>query len=121
MTTESPLKPFTTEHEGRVALGEVLIQVREQAGATNWRDFCDIALREAGLDLPEKTLENYGINPRYTNAPNFGIFFALEKWNKMREDSKKFKFQNGGLINATNLMEVALQLRSPSGNKLPKD
>ena len=117
----TPIKPFTTEYEGRVALSEVLLQVRETAGATNWRDFCDIALREAGLELPEKTLENYGLRPRYSKAPNFGVFFALEAWNRARPEASKFRFDNGEPIAAVPLMEVALQLRSSSGDLLHRD
>lgn len=117
----APLKPFKTEYEGRVALSEVLLEIRERVGATNWRDFCDIALREAGLELPEKTLENYGLRPRYSNAPNFGVFFAIEAWNRARPEKDKFKFSNGELIGAVELMEVALLQRSPSGHKLVKD
>jgi len=117
----APLKPFTTEYEGRVALSEVLLQIREKAGATNWRDFCDIALREAGLEIPEKTLENYGLRPRYSKAPNFGVFFAIEAWNRSRPEQDKFRFANGELVGAVPLMEVALQLRSSSGNLLHRD
>lgn len=120
-SSEARLRPFTTEYEGRVALSEVLLQIREKAGATNWRDFCDIALREAGLELPEKTLENYGLRPRYSNAPNFGVFFAIEAWNKTRPDNKKFKFANGEIIGAVALMEVALLQRSPTGHPMLSD
>ena len=119
----APLKPFTTEYEGRVALSEVLLQIREKAGATNWRDFCDIALREAGLEIPEKTLENYGLRPRYSKAPNFGVFFAIEAWNKVRSKNgeEQFTFPNGEAIGAVSLMEVVLLQRAPSGHKVVND
>lgn len=112
-----PLNPFKTEQSGRAALSEVLLQIRDQAGVTNWDDFCDEAMR-VGLDLPVKTIENYAPNPRYTKAPNPGLFYAIESWNVARAKANMpaFRFANGELITCTGLMDVLLEKRDVNGN-----
>lgn len=115
------LNPFYTSQSGRSALSEVLLQVRDQAGVTNWDDFCNVAFREVGLELPVKTLENYAPSPRYSTAPNPGLFYALESWNKARPPDKQFRFANGDLITAIALIDVLLEQRQPTGHAAVSD
>lgn len=108
------LNPFKADALGREQLKEVLLDIRDQSGCRNWEDFCALARHEAGLELPESTLETYGPTPRYANLPNPGLFYALEAWSKVRK--KPFTFSNGDPISAMALMDVVYGLRDSSGN-----
>jgi hypothetical protein len=109
------ITPFKATYSGRAALAEVLIDIRSQAGASNWEEFCSIALAEAQLELPYGTLEIYAPNPRYGSVPNSGLFFAIDAWNQVRSDARKFKFSNGTVVTGQALQEVLYGLRHQSG------
>jgi hypothetical protein len=109
------ISPFKADYSGRAALAEVLIDIRTQAGASNWEEFCRIALAEAQLELPYGTLEIYAPNPRYGSVPNSGLFFALDAWNQVRPENRKFRFSNGDPVTGIALQEILYGLRHQSG------
>jgi hypothetical protein len=116
MIAEEPFNPFEVRSVGREALAEVLLDIRAQAGTTNWDAFAEVALREAGLLLPVKSLETYAPRPRYSTAPPQGLFYALEAWSQVRP--QPFLFSGGEPISAIALYEVLLERRAPSGRLL---
>ena len=99
--------------EGRQALADVLMQIREQAGCVNWSEF-SAQMAAAGLELSPKNLETYAPSPRYSNAPAAALFFAIGSWGI-------FKFQSGEVITSENLYEVLMGVRLPSGVLLKRN
>lgn len=112
----APQEPFRSTAEGKLALAKVLIDIRSQAGCTNWDQFSAKAAVEAGLEIPVPTIEQYAPTPRYGNVPNPGLFYAIGMWSTVR--NPPFVFDNGETIDERTLYEVLLEVRAPSGELL---
>ncbi|MEM6433235.1 MAG: hypothetical protein AAF773_05165 [Cyanobacteria bacterium P01_D01_bin.115] len=104
-------EPFKATDQGRRALADVLVHIRDQAGCASWADFSAKAAVEAGLEIPEGTIKKYAPSPQYGSVPNPGLFYALGAWGI-------FSFSNGEPVTERTLYEVLLGIRSTAGDLL---
>jgi hypothetical protein len=105
------VNPSKIPFEGKQALADVVVSLRDQAGCSSWGEFSELLLKEAGLEVPDHKFERIGPSPQYATRPDPGALYAVAAW--AQESGRTFA--NGDPITLEALWQVALCQRIPSG------
>ena len=108
--SDAPLDALRPSEGAKKELSKILEHCREQAGCTNWRDFCALMLKEAGIKVTQKHFEDLFAKTYVHLKP--APIFAIHGWTRYR----MFNFPNGEPVNASTLADVALGHRNSNGD-----
>ena len=124
-------------YQGKQALAEVFLYVREEAGFTNWDEFSDALYRETkqqalangGRSLYEDDIDGLVVAPqqfervagaRYSKEASPIPIRAIVEWGGV-DGPRTFRLRNGDIISMDALYDVLYGTRDSKGQRKPRD